>query len=101
MLEDVIKSYLIDRAGVDSAKFDRPDLQVADLALDSLGLIEMLFEVEDRYGFEIPEPMRFLTMSFTEMVADIEATVRRHNNGQLPPIEAIKAKDEAVIKVND
>jgi hypothetical protein len=27
--------------------------------------------------------MRFLTMSFTEMVADIERHVRSHNNGHL------------------
>jgi len=93
MLEGIIKSYLIDRAGVDPAKFDRPDLHVSDLELDSLGLIEMLFEVEDQFGFQIPEPMRFLTMGFAEMVAAIEATVRDHHDGQLPAINATRASD--------
>ena len=91
MLEDIIKGYLVNSARVDPAKFGAPDLKVSDLGLDSLGLIEMLFEVEDRFGFQIPEPMRFSTMSFSEMVADIEATVRDHHNGQLPPIDATKA----------
>lgn len=89
MLENAIKGYLVDSAGVDPTKFDQPDLKVSELGVDSLGLIEMLFEVEDRYGFQISEPMRYLGMRFTEMVADIEATVRAHNNGELPPFEAV------------
>jgi acyl carrier protein len=93
MLESLIKSYLIDSAGVAPAKFDLPELRVADLELDSLGLIEMLFEVEDKYGFQVPDPMRYLTMSFKDMVADIEATVREHNNGQLEIVGAAKAND--------
>lgn len=76
MLENLIKEYLIDRAGVAPEKFANPDLRVTDLELDSLGLFEMLFEVEDKFNLQIPEPTRFLTMSFAEMVADIEATVR-------------------------
>jgi acyl carrier protein len=87
MLENIIKNYLVNSAGVDPAKFDRPDLKIEDLGLDSLGLIEMLFEVEDRFGFQISEPARFQSMSFKEMVADIEATVRERHNGQLPPID--------------
>jgi acyl carrier protein len=91
MLESLIKTYLINCAGVAPSIFDRPELRVADLELDSLGLIEMLFEVEDQYGFQVPEPMRYLTMSFAEMVADIEAVVREHNNGQLVPVANIGA----------
>ena len=95
MLEDVIKGYLVESGGVDPAKFDQPDLRVADLGVDSLGLVEMLFEVEDRYGFQIPEPMRYLNMSFKEMVADIEAAVRDHNNKKQSPA-AKAAKTSAV-----
>lgn len=83
MLNAVIVDYLIKNAGVDAAKFENPGLMVADLGLDSLGLVEMLFEVEDRFGFQIPDPMRFQAMSFTEMVAAIEESVREHSNGQL------------------
>ena len=52
--------------------------------LDSLGLVEMLFEVEDRYGFQIKEPMRYMDMTFDEMVSDIEQAVRDHHGGRLP-----------------
>jgi acyl carrier protein len=82
MLIDQIKSYLVETAGVDPQKFDNPDLKVADLELDSLGLIEMLFEVEDKYGFQIPDPMAFLPMSFAEMVTAIEVMVQAHAKPQ-------------------
>lgn len=90
MLEDTIKNYLVNSAGVDAAKFDMVDLRVADLELDSLGLVEMLFEIEDKYGFQLPDPMRFLAMSFTEMVADIEHHVNSHNNRHLEAPEPEK-----------
>ena len=78
MLIDQIKTYLVETAGVDPQKFENPDLKVADLELDSLGLVEMLFEVEDKYGFQIPDPMAFLPMSFAEMVTSIDAMVQAH-----------------------
>lgn len=91
MLENIIKDYLVNMAEVDPEKFNQTDLTVADLKLDSLGLLEMLFEVEDKFGFQIADPMRFLNMSFTEMVADIEASVREHHNGQLPAMDPAQA----------
>ncbi|MGZ5773271.1 acyl carrier protein [Ramlibacter sp.] len=92
MLNAVIVDYLTKNAGVDPAKFENPDLMVADLGLDSLGLVEMLFEVEDRFGFQIPDPMRFQAMTFADMVAAIEESVREHSNGQLaetPPVGSV------------
>jgi len=82
LLSEQIKNYLVENAGIDPRKFDNPDLKVADLELDSLGLVEMLFEVEDKYGFQIPDPMVFLPMSFTEMVASIETMLQQHSQSQ-------------------
>lgn len=84
MLADLIKHYLVAHAHVDPLRLEQPDVKVSELGLDSLGLIEMLFEVEDRYGFQVDEPMRFQTMRFDEMVAAIEADVRAHHGGELP-----------------
>jgi acyl carrier protein len=91
MLDRLIIDYLTGNEDVDPAKFEDPNLKVVDLGLDSLGLIEMLFEVEDRFGFQIPEPMRFQEMTFTEMVAAIEASVREHSNGQLAEAPALSS----------
>ncbi|MCO5976040.1 acyl carrier protein [Ideonella oryzae] len=95
MLSELIKNYLVDTAGVDATKLAQPDLMVSDLGLDSLSLVEMLFEVEDRFGFQISDPMRFQTMSFSAMVTAIEDEVRGRHDGQIPPVEAL---DTAIAK---
>lgn len=84
MLEDIIKNYLAKAKNIPLEKFDEPGLQVSALELDSLDMVEMLFEIEDRCGFQLPDPTRYPNMSFKEMIADIEAAVREHNNGELP-----------------
>ena len=90
MLRQIMQEYLINQVGIERSKFDDPNLMVSDLGLDSLGVVEMLYEVEDRYGFQIEEPFRYGTMRFTDVVADIEATIRKKNNGTLPDLAQIK-----------
>jgi acyl carrier protein len=87
MLAKLIKDYLIHNAGVSPDVLGRPGLMVADLGLDSLSLVEMMFEVEDRCGFQLNEPLRFQSMGFDEMLAVIEAEVREHHHGDLPNLE--------------
>ena len=91
MLEPFIRNHLIRHARVDASRFDNPDLLVADLALDSLGLVEMLFEIEERFGFQLSDPMRYQSMRFDHMVAAIEAELRAHNGGELPQADALGA----------
>lgn len=87
MLEQLIKNYLITSAKVEPAKFDQPGLMVADIGLDSLAMVEMLFEIEDRFGFQLADPMRYQDMRYADMVAAIEAEVRSHHNGEMPSID--------------
>lgn len=92
MLRQIIKDFVIQQFKVDPAVFDQPDLKVADLGLDSLGVVEMLFEVEDLYGFQVDDPARYSSMSFDEMVADMEVTIRAANNGQIPEPASLQGK---------
>ncbi len=87
MLEQVIRNYLIGQAKVDPVKFDNPELRVADLGLDSLGLVEMLFEIEDRFGFQLSDPMKFQAMTFRDMVSAVDAEIREHSGGTLPELD--------------
>lgn len=48
----------------------------------------MLFEIEDKYGFQIEEPMRYGSMTLDEVVADLEQTIRARNNGEMPELPA-------------
>lgn len=92
MLRQIIKDFVIQQFSVDAAVFDRPDLMVADLGLDSLGVVEMLFEVEDLYGFQVDDPARYAGMRFDDMVADMEATIRAANNGLIPEPASLPGK---------
>jgi acyl carrier protein len=92
MLRTVVNNYLVDVKKIDSALLENPDLRVAELGLDSLDLVEMLFEVEDRCGFQLPEPMRYTEMTYAEMLADMEAVIREHHNGELPQLLVEEAK---------
>ncbi|MBU6441060.1 MAG: acyl carrier protein [Betaproteobacteria bacterium] len=91
MLEPLIRNHLIRHARVDAARFDDPELRVADLALDSLGLVEMLFAIEERFGMQLSDPMKYQSMRFTDMVAAIEAELRAHNGGELPRGDVLSA----------
>ena len=85
---------LHDRLYADQGRQDDPHLwgHVKDLGLDSLGVVEMLFEVEDLYGFQVHDPARYSSMSFNDRVADIEATIRAAHNGQLPEPASLQGK---------
>ena len=86
MLQQIMQEYLINQCGVAPGKFDDPNLMIADLGLDSLGVVEMLYEIEDRYGFPVEDPFRYGTMRFSDVVADLESTIRAKYNGELPDL---------------
>jgi len=92
MLHQIIKDFVVRQFNVDPTVFDNPELKVVDLGLDSLGVVEMLFEVEDMYGFQVDDPARYSSMTFNEMVADIEATIRAAHNGELPEPASLQGK---------
>ncbi len=92
MLRQIIKDFVVRQFNVEPALFEKSDLKVADLGLDSLGVVEMLFEVEDMYGFQVHDPARYSEMTFDAMVADIEATIRAAHNGQLPEPASLQGK---------
>ncbi|MET0379119.1 MAG: acyl carrier protein [Spongiibacteraceae bacterium] len=92
MLKEIIKNYLVDSKSIPAETFDAQDLRVSDLGMDSLDMVEMLFEVEDRCGFQLSDPTRYPTMSFAEMIAAIEAEIREHNNGELPELSLEASK---------
>jgi acyl carrier protein len=48
-LQDLlIEAYALDRERLG------PDAELATLGVDSLGLVELLFQIEDRFGVQIP-----------------------------------------------
>ena len=77
MIEAFIKKYLVETAGVHPEKLNDPNIKMTDLGLDSLGVVDVLIAVEDKFDIEIHDPMRFRTMSYAEMIVEIECVIKK------------------------
>jgi acyl carrier protein len=86
MLRKIVDKFLIEQAHVAPEKLADPALKMADLGLDSLGVVEMLFEVEDRYGIHIEDAMQFQNMTLSEVVAHMEQIIRTKHGGAMPDL---------------
>lgn len=86
MLRQVIDDFLLMQGGITPEKLADPNLKMADLGLDSLGVVEMLFEVEDRYGIHVNDVMQFQSMTLNEVVAHMEQIVLTKNGGKWPDV---------------
>jgi acyl carrier protein len=53
-LRDELIDLIADEALIDKAKL-APEATLADLGLDSVGVVSVVFAVEEKYGVEIPE----------------------------------------------
>jgi len=53
-LRDALLDLIAAEALIDRAKL-APSATLADLGLDSVGVVSIVFAVEDKYGVEIPE----------------------------------------------
>ena len=72
-LTDIIRAHIPDEKPQSFALDDRLDA----LGLDSLGLAETVFEIEDEYGVELPEPEDLTEMAQQfQTVNDLVLAVR-------------------------
>jgi acyl carrier protein len=76
MLRQLIDNFLLERTGISPEKLADPTLKMVDLGVDSLGIVEMLFEVEDQYGIHVEDVMKFQNMTLKEVVAHMEQIIR-------------------------
>jgi acyl carrier protein len=86
MLRQIIDEFLLAQGTVTPEQLSDPGIRMSELGLDSLGIVEMLFEVEDRYGIHLEDVMQFREMTLNEVVAHMEKIVRDKHGGQIPQI---------------
>jgi acyl carrier protein len=84
MLRKIVDDFLLTQTHITPEKLADPSIKMVDLGLDSLGVVEMLFEVEDRYGIHIEDAMQYQNMTLTEVVSHMEQIVRAKHGGELP-----------------
>jgi acyl carrier protein len=84
VLREIIDEFLLAQGTVTPEQLADPSIKVTELGLDSLGVVEMLFEVEDRYGIHLDDVMQFKDMTLNEVVSHMEKIVRDKYGGQIP-----------------
>jgi acyl carrier protein len=88
LLQDIlIKDYTLTRAQL------APDAQLAALGVDSLGLIELMFKIEDRFGITLPEEKPPALVTVSDLVAYIDQLLNprageppRHHDALVAPL---------------
>jgi acyl carrier protein len=85
-LRQIIDEFLLAQGTITPEQLADPAIRMTDLGLDSLGVVEMLFEVEDRYGIHLDDVMQFKEMTLNEVVAHMEKIVRDKHGGQIPQL---------------
>jgi acyl carrier protein len=84
MLRKIVDDFLLTQTHISPEKLADPNIKMVDLGLDSLGVVEMLFEVEDQYGIHIEDAMQYQNMTLNEVVLHMEQIVRAKHGGELP-----------------
>ena len=74
-LHDELLDLIAGEALVDRAKLT-PQVKLADVGLDSVAVVSVIFAVEERYGVEIPEDAFGDAADFGQFLAVLEAAVR-------------------------
>ena len=54
---ELIRNFLQARQGIEAAEIV-PEALLADLGIDSLMMLELIFEFEDRLGIKLPEDLK-------------------------------------------
>jgi acyl carrier protein len=72
---------LLERHTSDGVEVKESSHLVADLSIDSLGVMELLAEIEDRFELNIPDEV----LREVNTVADVAMTIENklHNDGRL------------------
>jgi acyl carrier protein len=75
-LYDDLVELIANEALVDKDKLV-PEATLADAGLDSVGVVSVVFAVEEKYGVELPEEAFADTTNFGQFIAILEAAIQQ------------------------
>jgi acyl carrier protein len=73
---EIIQDILVQKFALDRAKLT-PDGTLEQLGIDSLAILEMLFDIEDRFGLKITEDMPQTLTTLQDVVLYIDSLVMK------------------------
>jgi acyl carrier protein len=76
-VEKTIKEVLVDRFKISSEKIKASAILKTDLGLNSFDAVELVFELKDKFGFEIPQEEYQKINTFGDIVDNIFKNMKR------------------------
>ena len=74
-LHDELVELIASEALVDKEKL-KPEATLADVGLDSVGVVSVAFAVEEKYGVELPEEAFADATNFGQFLAVLETAIQ-------------------------
>lgn len=57
-VKDIINGLIAQSAGIPLESLQDPERRLDDLGMDSLGVVELLFDIEEKYSVRIDDPLQ-------------------------------------------
>jgi acyl carrier protein len=77
---EIVQDILIGKFALDRTKLT-PDAELSQLGIDSLAVLELLFDIEDRFGLKIKEDTPNSLMTLQDVVFYIDALLTQRQAG--------------------
>lgn len=90
---DIINGLIAQSAGIPLESLQDPERRLDDLGMDSLGVVELLFDIEEKYGVRIDDPLQLKDYS----LGQLHALVASLMDGKAPAAPA-QAADTAAME---
>ena len=84
---ELLQDLLMTEYGLTRAQL-APEVPLASVGLDSLGLIELMFQIEDRFGITVPDDKPPVLLTVSDLVAYVNALVTPTSAAARPAAEA-------------
>jgi acyl carrier protein len=81
---EIIQDILAKKFALDRAKLT-PEAELSQLGIDSLAVLELLFDIEDRFGLKIKDDMPTSLMTLQDVVLYIDALLTQRQ-AQTPAV---------------
>lgn len=74
-LKDMVTEFLVKQGQVPQDVAAKGDARIEDLGIDSLSMVEMVYEVEEKYGIQVEDMNQLKGMTIDELVDFMQVLV--------------------------
>lgn len=82
-IEKTIKDILAERLNIDIKNINSHSKLVEDLGMDSFGAVELMFEIEDKMGIEIPEKDILTLITVEDVILYISSRILKKEGNKI------------------